>query len=219
MAFIKRENLPARQIGNRVIPPLSKFYRADGSFELFDMTYAPFNIQYLCNKNYAGFRRIRCNKTINYDCSFGEYQNAGVDYTGTINTLGVNDAGSGGNHSGRAVTAVLKLKLDNPLGLTPVYFYVWTGAEGDDDNAGRTIIRSYDYSGNVIMNKNSTSRGSSQTWDNRTGMPVDYKDIYWMWAGTGSRGGGKFPGCRVKAEYRFITRIPQTFTDIYRVYS
>lgn len=218
MAYIFRENLPARQIEDRVIPPLSKFSRADGSFDLFDMSYAPFNIKWLCQNKYAGFRRIRCNTVLNFDCSFGEYQNGNVGYTGTINTLGVDDSGSGGNYSGRAVTAVLKLKLDNPLGLTPVYFSVQTSSS-DDDNAGRTCIRGYNYAGIAVIDNYSTARNHTITWDNRSNYPLDYQDINYMWSGAGSRGGGKFPGCRVITAYRFITRISKNCKDIYRIYS
>lgn len=219
MAYIRKEELPARHIGNRLIPPLTKCYRADGSFDLFDMANAPFNVQWLCQRKYAGYRCIRCNGTLNIECSFGEYSNAGEGYSGTINTVYLDYYASSGKYGGAACTSVLKLMLDNPLGLTPSYLWVQTGANGDDDNAGATIIRTVDYNDAIIMNKYSGSRGSSQTWDNRSNLPLDYKDVKYIWAGTGTRGGGKFPGGRIWANYRFITRLPYCNEEIYRIYS
>lgn len=216
MTYIYKEELPARQVNNRVIPPLTKCYRSDGSFDLFNMKYAPFNISWLCNKGYAGFRRIRCNGVLNTDCSFGEYQNAGVGYTDTLNTLGVEDTGSGGNYSGRAVTAVLKLKLDNPMGLTPVYLYAHNDRQGDDDNAGRCELHAYTFTGQDVVGQSVGNYGTV-TYDVRSSFPPDYKDINYFWVGAGSKGGGKFAYCYVRSQYIFVTRYSYN-KDLYGLY-
>lgn len=217
MAYIRKEELPARHIGNKLIPPLTKFYRADGSFDVFDMTYAPCNLQWLCKNHYAGFRHIRCNGILNNTCDFGEYQSINEGVSGTINTVYIKDTGSGGHYSSLAATTVLKLKLDNPMGLVPVYIYILAGANGDEDNASTTVLNIYDYNEKLLLNK--TGGRSEQTWDVRNTFPPDYKDIFYIWAGAGSRGGGKFPGCVVISDYRFVRRLPHCTKDIYRIYS
>lgn len=120
MAYIGYEDIPARTINYRIVPALRKFYRADGTYDLFDIRKRQANcIHHLVNKGEAGLRVATSGGT-----HFGEYTlgggNTNPNYVSTFTEINLyKDYSSPSAQYGWGIH--LMLKLDNSAGLYPMY--------------------------------------------------------------------------------------------------
>ena len=173
MAYIKQEIIEAKVVSSRQFYKLKKCTRADGTFDYF-VGYengVPFRWQYLARTNQGGLL-------------YKPYANSWANY-GTYNISNSGAAGSTTTNSGDITHINLTfnvynrgectgngfsyiLKLNNDLNLVPIYTSI-SASGGNDGNVARFF---------AIKNEtNIISYTSNFTYDQRDGIPMDYKDI------------------------------------------
>ena len=188
MAYIGYEDIPARTINYRIVPTLRKFYRADGTYDLFDIRKRQANcIYHLASRNEAGLRVASSGIT-----SFGEYNiNGGDTNANYVSTFTEINLYKGGANAQYGWGIHLILKLDNSAGLYPMYLG-FNGAKGPVGMAS-----TWSYGGVFVYNISTGSEDMLVGWKsayNKTGpvwsapvsSPVsmpDYKDYSYIRAG------------------------------------
>ena len=127
MAYVGFEDLPARVINNRIVPRLRKYYRDDGSFDLFDVWNLQANcLHFLATRGEAGAYTGRPGGGWGdwVWCSYGQYSldNSGVSVEPTFHYFDIGKADPT-LYGGKSETTVL-LNLTNSAGLYPYFVYV-----------------------------------------------------------------------------------------------
>lgn len=161
MAYLKEyEEIQPKIIGNRQIPPLRKYYRADGSFDLFMTCPAPLMLRKLTQEKWAGIAINHASEWCNYgDYAFSVENDNGNNFDYMNRTTFVGGKGW--------TRACLKLRLDNPYGLTVRDCSVKSTGKG----SGK-IQESYLYYYNGSRTGNLGVTYNSLT----THVPPDYKE-------------------------------------------
>lgn len=172
MAYIGFEDIPARTINNRIVPTLRKYYRADGSFDLFDIYNKQQNcIKFLTDRGeaalYAADRQG--------DFSLGTY-NTTITWGSNSNTFNqINMYRYSGYSYNARCRCAFRLQLDNVAGLFPyiVYFRAYS-----DHNASSRYVEAIRSNGASITLAGGGGNGTvtwSPEFGNATQM-IDWKD-------------------------------------------
>lgn len=181
MAYIGYEDIPARTINYRIVPALRKFYRADGTYDLFDIRKRQANcIHNLVNVGEAGIRTATSN---NNPVQYGMYELAnGINRNSTFTEIDLyKNAGMViSEYAPVSYGIYFKLNLNNRAGLYPAYFN-YKGNSGYHNSYG-----------GVFVHNNSTGQDDqivsgrlnfNMTWTASVNSPAsmwDYKDYEYV---------------------------------------
>ena len=213
MSYIGFENIPARTINRRIVAPLRKYYRADGSFDLFDINNPQMCcMKYLADRNEAGVLLGRTEGISLGTWSFN--YNWGANES-TFNTLGIYRADNYAYNS-HSTSAIL-LKTDNSVGLYPYIIYLRNYSE---HNSGWAYIRGIKNDGSEVT---FTGGGGNQeiTWSptlNNAATMMDWKDYDRFYAQCYSSDGSKYTGNWTRLRATFIHRFTEDH-PLYRYYT
>jgi len=211
MAYVAYEDIIPKKINYRIVPRLRKYYRADGTFDLYDITRRQVScFRYLVNKGEAGFFIGRSG-----GASWGTYSLSLSYNWSSLTSLYVSREDHTGHNA--VCTHDLLLRIDNSAGLYPYYVYTKNWAE---HNAGEGYIYLYNNAsqsqvvyagggGNRELSKGSTWNSPSTLLD-----PRDY--AYVRLYGT-SADGTKHTTASSVIQIYFIHRY-NTESPLYRYY-
>lgn len=175
MTYVAYEDLTPARVNYRIIPKLRKYYRADGTFDLFDINRRQMGcFRFLASKREFGFVMSRSNPiasfgTISIPGSWGWYSVANYSSL-TILDFYEEDRTPYGAISGYD----LVLKINNSTGYVPVFVSAYN--YGDHGSSG--YIDLYYTSGGSTRLR-SVANGSTQSYSTTFSSPStlwDYKD-------------------------------------------
>ena len=172
MAYVAYEDLTPARVNYRVVPKLRKYYRADGTFDLFDINKRQMCcFRFLASKNEFGLTLGRGNYntsfgTISTSSAYASFSNKCTLTTMNFTLQSILSYGAIAGHD-------LKLKLNNSAGYYP--YYVAT-KNASDHNVGNGYIYLYNNStgtetviaggsGNRTLSHNTTFNTPSTLWD------------------------------------------------------
>lgn len=213
MAYIGYEDIPARVINNRIVPRLRKYYRADGTFDLFDI----YNKQQNCLHFLADRGEASLYAADRYgDYSLGVYNTTitwGSD-SSTFNDISVYRRSA---YSYNAYCrCAFRLKLNNCAGLYPYVIYLQSSS---DHGAGGSYVRLRNKNGGEsVISGGGGNR--SLTWSPEFGNAanmLDWKDYDSISGEASSADTSKF----VRAETWMNVSFIHKFTNddvLYRYY-
>ena len=218
MAYIGFEDIPAKTIGKRIVPALRKYYRADGTYDLFDLyNYQQNCMHYLSTVNEAGLictwdytNTIAELGTYNIDPVYSTFTN-----TSTFNQLSISHS-NGVHYAGRSKTA-FTLKFDNRAGLYP-YIINCKNASGHGGGGSYVYLKKKGESEEQLVVGGKGNR--EITWSPEFGIPsqmYDWKDYDYIASLSLALDGTKFTYAYTHLKLSFVHR----FTDdhpLYRYY-
>ena len=184
MAYIGYEDIPARTINYRIVPALRKYYRADGTFDLFDLKKYQANcIHYLANLGEAGI-----NVDNSESISMGDYNlndsETNPSFRSSFTMLNLYKTGNISTPNyGWSISFILD--LNNSAGLYPYYLIYENKVPGGNNNYsyGSISLRIRDTEEDeVLVQKRGYNLGSI-SWSLDYGKPskvMDYKDYEYI---------------------------------------
>lgn len=220
MAYTRFEDIPARVIQNRIVPRLRKYYRADGSFDLFDVWNLQANcLHFLATQNEAGAYTGRPGGGWGdwVTCSYGQYSldNSGVSTSPSYNYFDIGKA----DHTlygAKSETTVI-LKLNNKAGLYPYYVYLRNYSEHNSGNSYIWVYRK-STSSDVVVAGGENNRDFSWTLPISSASSIyDWKDYEYIRVRSLSTDGSKYTGNWSRVRMGFIHRYPIDH-PLYRYY-
>ena len=205
MAYVRYEDVPARVFNNRVVPALRKFYRADGTFDLFGLNNLQANcMHYLAEKNEAALYCSRPPAGLSTQYPLGTYTVTPTSNNSTFVTINLTHY-DGTLYAGWSQNS-FKLKLDNSVGLFLYKVYMQSYS---DHNGGERTLKLYNSSGAVLKTLINQSYNGEVTWTAPVGdasqMP-DWKDYSYIDGCVRSWDGSKYTGNSTHIQLYFIHR-------------
>lgn len=181
MAYVAYEDLTPARVNYRVVPKLRKYYRADGTFDLFDINKRQMCcFRFLASKNEFGFNVGRSDFTASFG-RIGTNPGIGGALGNKCTLTGMNFIVQSAVSKGAAAGHDLLLKINNSAGYYP--YYVVSGAQAGH-YYGSTFIKLYDSSGSekkVVKSSPyaNTSLSYSMTFNTPSTL-WDYKDYNYV---------------------------------------
>lgn len=220
MAYTEYEDVTPKQVNYRIIPRIRKYYRSDGTFDLFDISRNQVNcVKFLAGMSEAGFFIGRGRwQDQGGNATFGTYSidknyqgetDVGVFTTDNRSTLTqLNVYRSDGRHYAGVAGCQFLIKLNNSAGLYP-YYISCTGAA--DHNGGEGCIRLYTTSGSFyyyagtegLRNKVQGDMSKFMSFNSPSSF-WDYKDYNYVEVINFAVDTSKFTSTRVSLIVQFI---------------
>lgn len=197
MAYVGYEDIKPALIHRRILPSLRKYYRQDGTFDLFDIKHLQMNcIKALSDKRQAG---LICHQGRESEVSYGSYSTGNLTTNNSTFTKIELQARSVQLHSAHARAGII-INLENNAGLFP--WYLW--ARGWGDKGGSYYIKK--------LNKNTGKWEDCQTANNEWSFSAaganifDWKDVEAVQIYGKSDDGSKYTSCYAGITAEFIHR-------------
>lgn len=215
MAYVAYEDIIPKKVNYRIVPRLRKYYRADGTFDLYDITRRQVScFRYLASKGEAGFFIGRSGGA-GWGTYYIDLSNVWSSNWSSLTSLYV----SREDHTGynAVCTHDLLLRIDNSAGLYPYYVYT---RNYSDHNAGSGYIFLYNNAsqsqvvyagggGNQALSK-------SSTWNSPSTL-LDPRDYAYVRLYGNSADGSKYTTALSTVQIYFIHRY-NTESLLYRYY-
>lgn len=209
MAYIYYEDVKPALIHRRIVPRLRKYYRGDGTFDLFDVNNLQMNCLYsLAQQGYAGLECYR--KTNKNHVAYGSYILNNVVSAQYILNTSSSDFNTVGLYFKNTVRygaysfSGFILNLNNPVGLYPHSITLTSTCDHPGGDL-REIIAIGDNQTKTISY--TTGSNGSSTWNSLEGSienmldPTDYTDFY---ATCYADDGSKFTSAQTWLTAKFI---------------
>lgn len=172
MSYVAYEDLVSARVNYRIIPRLRKYYRADGTFDLFDINLRQMScFRFLASKSEFGFIMGRSNPT----ASFGTISiegSGGFQILRNFSTLTMLDFYTENRTPYGASSGYdLILKIGNSTGYVPVFVSAYNfGGKGSsgyiniyDNSGGSTRLR--DVKNDSAQSYSTSFNSPSTLWD------------------------------------------------------
>lgn len=136
MAYVEYEDLVPAKVNYRIIPKLRKYYRADGTFDLFDISKQQICcFEFLKNKGDFGLAMGYGEQLSSFGTVFTNY--GPRDRLDNYSTLMYMDFFSISRQSyGARIGQDLRLKLNNKAGYYPYYVFTYNYGDHNEGNGG-----------------------------------------------------------------------------------